>query len=168
MTVTAIRNDPQNHTMILEAEFDASADRVWQLWADPRQLERWWGPPTYPATFTKHDLTPGSRVEYHMTGPEGDQPKGYWDILETDPPRRLAVRDGFRNDDGTLNDELPRNEMRVTIEEIGAGTTRMSIESIFASTEAMEQVLAMGMEEGLKQAIGQIDAILAEDPVRSA
>ena len=77
--------------MTLDAEFDAPAERVWQLWADPRQLERWWGPPTYPATFTKHDLAPGSRIEYHMTGPEGDQPKGYWDDLEVDPPRRLVV-----------------------------------------------------------------------------
>ena len=84
--------------MTVDAEFDASPERVWQLWADPRQLERWWGPPTYPATFTKHDLAPGSRVEYHMTGPEGDQPKGYWDILEVDAaasarrPRRLRQR----------------------------------------------------------------------------
>jgi hypothetical protein len=43
----------------------------------------------------------------------------------------------------------------------------MSIESHFPSVEAMEQVLAMGMEEGLKQAVGQIDAILAEDAVTS-
>ena len=163
MTVTAVRKDPNTMTLAVDAEFAASADRVWQLWADPRQLERWWGPPTYPATFTKHDLAPGSRVEYHMTGPEGDQAKGYWDVLETDPPHRLTVRDGFRNDDGTLNDELPRNEMRVTIEEIGGGRTRMSIESIFPSTEAMEQSLAMGMEEGLKQAVGQIDAMLTEE-----
>ena len=167
MTVTAVRKDPEALTMTLEAEFDASADRVWQLWADPRQLERWWGPPTYPATFTKHDLTPGSRVEYHMTGPEGDQPKGYWDILETDPPRSLVVRDGFANDDGTPNLDFPTGEMRVRIEEIGDGRSRMSIESLFPSTEAMEQLLAMGQEEGLKQAVGQIDAILAEQPVRS-
>ncbi len=60
------------------------------------------------------------------------------------------------------------NTARVQIEDIGGGRTRMSIESIFASAEAMEQVLAMGMEEGLKQAVGQIDAILAEDGVRSA
>jgi uncharacterized protein YndB with AHSA1/START domain len=73
-----------------------------------------------------------------------------------------VFRDGFSHDDGTPNDALPRNEGRVTIEEIDAGRTRMSIESIFPSTEAMEQVLAMGMEEGLKQAVGQIDAILAE------
>ena len=70
MTVTAVRKDPDALTMTLTAEFDASPERVWELWADPRQLERWWGPPTYPATFTAHDLAPGSRVEYHMTGPE--------------------------------------------------------------------------------------------------
>ena len=163
MTVTAVRKNPQNLTMTMEAEFDASVDRVWQLWADPRQLERWWGPPTYPATFTKHDLTPGSRVEYHMTGPEGDQPKGYWDVIEVDPPHRLVVRDGFANDDGSPNDDLPQGTMRLSITPIGDGRTRMSLESVFPSAEAMEQVLAMGAEEGMKQALGQIDAILAED-----
>ena len=168
MTVTAVHKDPRTLTMTVTAEFDASAERVWQLWADPRQLERWWGPPTYPATFTKHDLTPGSRVEYHMTGPEGDQPRGYWDVVETDPPHRLVFQDGFANDDGTPNDALPRNEGRVTIEELSGGRTRMLIESVFPSTEAMEQVLAMGMEQGLTEALGQIDAILAEDSGRAA
>ena len=165
MTVTAVRKDPQALTMTLEAEFDASAERVWQLWADPRQLERWWGPPTYPATFTKHDLTPGSHVAYHMTGPDGDQAAGYWEIVDADAPHRLVFRDGFANADGTPNTDMPVGEARVTIEAISAGRTRMAIESIFPSAEAMEQVLAMGMEEGLTQAVGQIDAILAEDTV---
>jgi uncharacterized protein YndB with AHSA1/START domain len=165
MTVTAIHKDPEARTMTLDAEFDASAERVWQLWADPRQLERWWGPPTYPATFTKHDLAPGSRVEYHMTGPEGDQPHGFWDIVEVAPPHRLVFHDGFAHDDGTPNLELPLTIARVAIEEIGGGRTRMSIESTFPSLESMEQVLAMGMEEGLRQAVGQIDAILAGDGV---
>jgi uncharacterized protein YndB with AHSA1/START domain len=165
MTVTAVRKDTDALTMTMDAEFDASPDRVWQLWADPRQLERWWGPPTYPATFTKHDLSPGSRVEYHMTGPEGDQPKGYWDIVEVTPPHRLVVIDGFANDDGTPNDDFPRGEMLVTIEETDPGRTRMSIESRFPSREAMEQVLAMGQEQGMVEALGQIDGILAEDAV---
>jgi uncharacterized protein YndB with AHSA1/START domain len=168
MTVTAVRKDTEALTMTLDAEFDASADRVWQLWADPRQLERWWGPPTYPATFTKHDLAPGSRVEYHMTGPEGDQPKGYWVILEAEPPHRLVVQDGFANEDGTPNDDFPTGEMRVTIQEANPGRTRMSIESHYASREAMEQLLAMGEEQGLTEAVGQIDGILAEDRVPSA
>ena len=168
MTVTAVRKDPDTLSMTLDAEFDAPAERVWQLWADPRQLERWWGPPTYPATFTSHDLKPGGRAEYHMTGPEGDQPRGYWEIDEANPPRSLAFHDGFANDDGTPNTDLPVNEVRVAIEDAGDGRTRMSIVSIFPSTEAMEQLIAMGMEQGLTEAVGQIDAILAQDSVRSA
>ena len=163
MTLTAVQKNPETLTMTVSAEFEASADRVWQLWADPRQLERWWGPPTYPATVDSHDLRPGGRVDYHMTGPDGDQPRAYWNIIETDPPRSLVFRDVFANDDGSPNTDLPGTTMRVTIEEIGDSKTRMSIASIFPSPEAMERHLAMGMEEGLTQAVGQIDAILAED-----
>jgi uncharacterized protein YndB with AHSA1/START domain len=165
MTVTAVRKDADTLTMTLDAEFDASPERVWQLWADPRQLERWWGPPTYPATVTSHDLRPGGRVEYHMTGPAGDQPRGYWEIVEADAPRRLAFRDGFANADGTPNSDMPLNEMLVTIAQIGDGRTRMTIQSTLPDAAAMEQLLGMGMEEGLKQAVGQIDAILAGDAV---
>ena len=165
MTVTAVRKDPEQLTLTLDAEFDAPAERVWELWADPRQLERWWGPPTYPATVTSHDLRPGGRVEYHMTGPEGDQPRGYWEIVEADAPRRLAFRDGFANADGTPNADMPVNKVNVTITELGDGRTRMSIASLYPDTAAMEQQLAMGMEEGLTQAVSQIDAILAEDAV---
>jgi uncharacterized protein YndB with AHSA1/START domain len=86
--------------------------------------------------------------------------------VELDPPRRLVFRDGFANDDGTPNSDMPVNEAQVSIEDIGGGRTRMSIKSIFASTESLEQQLAMGMEQGLTQAVGQIDAILAEDAAR--
>jgi uncharacterized protein YndB with AHSA1/START domain len=97
-----------------------------------------------------------------MTGPSGDQPRGYWDVVEVDPPRRLVFQDGFAHDDGSPNDEMPRTEGRVTIEPAGPGRTRMSIESRFPSLEALENLVAMGMEEGLTQAVGQIDALLAE------
>jgi uncharacterized protein YndB with AHSA1/START domain len=164
MTVIAVRKDPQRLTLTIEAEFNTSVERIWQLWADPRKLERWWGPPTYPATFTKHDLAPGSRVEYHMTGSAGDQPRGYWDVLEVEPPRRILLRDSCDNADGTPR---PINTIRVGIEEVDRGRTRMSIEIVFPSTEAMEQALAMGTDEGLSQAVSQIDAILAEETIRS-
>ena len=165
MTVTAVQKDPAALTMTLTAEFAATPDRVWQLWADPRQLERWWGPPTYPATVDASDFRPGGKVDYHMTGPEGDQPRGWWEIVEMEPPHRLVFRDGFANDDGTPNTEFPMTVATVTIADAGDGRTRMTISSEFPSVEAMEQLAAMGMEEGLKQAVGQIDGILAEERV---
>ena len=165
MTVTSVVKDPEALTLVISAEFDASPERVWELWADPRQLERWWGPPSWPATFTAHDLAPGSRVEYHMTGPTGAEAHGYWDIVESDPPRSLVYVDGFAGQDGTPDDEFPRNEGHVTIEAIGPGRTSMSIASHFASTEAMERLIGMQMAEGMTEAMGQIDAILAEDTI---
>ena len=163
MTVTAVHKDPHVPSLTLDAEFDASEERVWQLWSDPRQLERWWGPPNFPATFTTHDLTPGGRVEYHLTGPEGEQTHGYWEVQDADPPHTLLLRDGFARQDGSPDRDMPTNELHVTIGTIGPGRTRMSIVSVFSSSEAMEQLVALGMEEGLSQAVGQIDAILARD-----
>src|SRR5207253_9332396 len=98
MPVTAVRKDPHSRTMTLEAEFDASPERVWQLWSDPRQLERWWGPPAYPATVDTHDLRPGGQVQFHMTGPEGDQPRGYSSADVVQPPTRLVSRNSCAND----------------------------------------------------------------------
>ena len=171
MSVINVVKDPENLTMTLTAEFDATPERVWQLWADPRQLERWWGPPTYPATFTSLDLRAGGRASYFMTGPDGKQvtPLGYWEIVSVDPPRRIEMLDGFANADGTPNQDMPGpGGMNVTIEPIGNGRTRMTIENIFPDQSAMEQLLAMGQEEGMTEAVGQIDAILAEDPVAGA
>ena len=72
MTVTNVHKDPDALTMAITVELDATVERAWQLWADPRQLERWWGPPGYPATFVDHDLVGGGRVTYFMTSPEGE------------------------------------------------------------------------------------------------
>jgi uncharacterized protein YndB with AHSA1/START domain len=170
MTVTAVRKDPEHLTMTLDAEFDASPDQIWNLWADPRKLERWWGPPAYPATFTSLDLRAGGRASYFMTGPDGKAtPLGYWEILTAEPPRRLEMIDGFANADGSPNQDMPGpGGMNITIEPIADGRTRMTIESIFPDAAAMEQLLAMGQEEGMTQAVGQIDAILAEDAATAA
>ncbi len=163
MAVIDVQKDPAALTMSITCEFDARVENVWQLWADPRRLERWWGPPGYPATFVDHDLTPGGWVRYFMTGPEGDKYGGWWRITAAEPPHRLEFEDGFADDSGQPNPDMPVTTIAVTIEGAAAGVARMTIHSRFASAEAMEQLVAMGMEEGIKQSLGQIDEILAAD-----
>jgi uncharacterized protein YndB with AHSA1/START domain len=161
MTVTAIDKDPEARTMRVTAEYDVPVDRVWQLWSDPRLLERWWGPPTYPATVDEYDLSPGGHVAYHMTGPEGDEPRGHWTFHVVDPPHHLELENGFADDAGKPDPTMPTMNMKVDITATDAGS-RMSITTTFPSAEAMEQLLAMGMEEGMSGALGQTDAILTE------
>lgn len=160
MTLKDVTRDPETLTMVVTAEFDAPVDRVWQLWADPRKLERWWGPPTYPATVVDHDLVPGGRVSYFMTGPEGEKFGGWWRILAVDPPHSLELQDGFADDTGRPDPDMPTTTMRMVLTEVG-GVTRMVTTSTFPSREAMDQLVDMGMEEGLRGSMGQMDEILA-------
>jgi uncharacterized protein YndB with AHSA1/START domain len=160
MSVTSLDTDYDNLTTTLVADFDAPIDEVWQLWADPRKLERWWGPPTYPSTFEKHDLSPGGEVTYFMTGPDGDQPRGWWRVTSVDPPTSLQFTDGFAHEDGTPNEEMPTIKVQVRLSERDGGT-RMEIQSTYASREEMDTLVEMGMLEGLQQSVGQIDALLA-------
>jgi uncharacterized protein YndB with AHSA1/START domain len=149
--------------MRITAELDATVERAWQLWADPRQLERWWGPPTYPATVVDHDLATDGRVTYFLTGPDGNKAHGWLQVLDVEPPNRLELKDGFANDDGTPNDAMPTTTMVVTLAERHGGGTLMSVETQFPSLEAMEQLVSMGMDEGMAAAMGQMADILAED-----
>jgi uncharacterized protein YndB with AHSA1/START domain len=159
MTVTSLDKDLDNLRFTLVADFDAPIERVWQLWADPRQLERWWGPPGYPATVEQHDLTPGGGVTYLMTGPEGDEHHGWWRVTSVNPPKSLEFIDGFAHPDGTPNTDMPTTTTHVALTEHGGGT-RMELSSVFDSREQMDQLLAMGMDEGIKSAVGQMDALL--------
>lgn len=161
MPVTDIRKDPTALTMTVESEWDAPISRVWQLWADPRKLERWWGPPTYPATVVEHDLRAGGKVTYFMTSPEGEQYHGWWAVVAVDEPYRIEFEDGFADTDGKPNQDLPITQSTVTFAELAGGATRMVIEARFPSRAAMDQIIEMGMEEGLTAAMGQIDAVLA-------
>jgi uncharacterized protein YndB with AHSA1/START domain len=163
----SIDKDPEAMTMTIVSEFDATARRVWDMWENPRQLERWWGPPTYPATMVDHDLTPGGRVNYFMTGPEGDKPHGWWRVLAVEAPHRLEFENGFADDSGNPDPDMPKMIIRVSVDEQAGGPTRMTIETTFPSLEAMEELITMGMEEGMAAAVAQIDGILKADVISS-
>jgi uncharacterized protein YndB with AHSA1/START domain len=160
MSVTSVEKDYENLALTVVADFDAPVERVWQLWADPRQLERWWGPPTFPATVEAHDLTPGGEVSYFMTTPDGDRYRGWWRITSANPPKSLEFIDGFADAEGAPNPDLPTTTVQVQLTEHGGGT-RMVMRSSFDSREQMESVIRMGAVEGLQSALGQIDALLA-------
>lgn len=153
------RIDRENRTLTFITYFEAPPERVWQVWEDPRQLERWWGPPTYPATFTRHEATAGGQSRYYMTSPDGDRSGGWWATTLVDPPNRYEFDDGFAGPDGEPDGSGAAHAV-VTLEASRTGT-RMAIVTRFASDEQLEQLIAMGMQEGMGLALAQIDAVLA-------
>jgi uncharacterized protein YndB with AHSA1/START domain len=160
MPVVEVRKDPRTLTMTVVAQFAVPVARVWAAYADARQLERFWGPPEWPATFTRHDFVVGGRSEYHMTGPKGEQSRGFFEFLSIDEPHSFEVLDGFLDAEGKPAAGMPTMTMRFTFEPHDGGTRAVTVTK-FPSLEAMEQVLAMGVEEGMRAAMAQIDGVLA-------
>lgn len=161
MPITSVTRDPDALTMTVVADFGVPVRRLWDAYADPRQLEKFWGPPEWPATFTRHDMAPGGRSSYYMTGPNGERSGGYWEFLAVDEPRSFEVRDGFTEPDGTPNTQMPSMRMVYTFEETATGS-RVTTTTYFNSLAELEQLIEMGMEEGMRAAMGQIDAIVAD------
>lgn len=161
MPVTSVTKDPEALTLTVVADFPAPVARLWNAYVDPRQLERFWGPPTYPARFTRHDVAVGGRSEYAMTGPEGDVHRGYWEWLAVEPTRSFEVLDGFAGADGRPASDMPVTRMVFAFERTERGS-RVTTVSHFATSDDLERLLTMGVEEGLRLAMGQMDAVIAD------
>lgn len=145
--------------MRIEAEFPAPVHRLWEAYADPRQLEQFWGPVQWPATFIRHDMYSGGISSYYMTGPEGEKSSGFWEFLSVDPGHSFEVLDGFAHEDGTRNLELPTMRMVFRFTETAEGS-RAEMTTYFNSLEELESLLEMGMEEGTLSAMSQMDAVI--------
>lgn len=161
MPITDVTTDPESLTLTMVGDYDVPVERLWEAWADPRQLERFWGPPTWPATFTRHDMVEGGRSEYFMTGPDGDTSAGYWIFESVDPGRGFTIVDGFANEDGSANDDLPGTRTEFRFEPTETGSRYVAVTS-FADLASMEQLVEMGMVEGATAAMGQIEVVLAD------
>jgi uncharacterized protein YndB with AHSA1/START domain len=163
MPVISSTRDPEARSLTIVCEFAASPERIWQLWEDPRQLEKWWCPEPFPATFETHDLTPGGTSSYYSTGPNGEFQRAWWATTAVDKPRSLEFDGGLADDDTGQRD--PDGVMHGTVSFEAAGAdTRMTSVTVFDSVPYMEKMLAMGHEEGSQQALNQIDGLLAEVP----
>jgi uncharacterized protein YndB with AHSA1/START domain len=161
MPVTDVQTDTDALTLTITADFAAPVERVWEIYADPRQLEQVWGPPTHPATFVDHDLTPGGRMTYYMTSPAGDRFHAYWTIVDVAAPGAFSFLDGFARDESFTPDEsMPEGHNSYTFTTTDGGT-RATFVTTYADAESLQKVLDVGVVEGSTLAINQIDGLLA-------
>lgn len=156
MPLTSVTKDPAKLTLTVVGDYPVTQQRLWDAFADPRQLERFWGPPAFPATFTRHEFRVGGRAEYFLTLPEGQKWNGSWKFTKVNPISSFEAHDG---EDNAEDENMPA-AMTFTFETTPTGS-RMTIVTRFSSVAAMEQTIP-GMEEGLRAAMPQLDVVLAE------
>lgn len=160
MPVTNVVKDLAARTLTLTAELDATVERAWQLYADPRQLERWWNPPGVPLTITDHDLSVGGFVRATVIGPGGEKADAYWRITAVDAPHGLAWEDGFLDDQGKPRTDVTPTTAQVSLAGRAGGGTVMTVVVTFHSDESMQMYLGMDLAAQMTESFGQIDALL--------
>ena len=161
MPVTSVTTDPAALSMTVVGDFPVPVERLWSAFADPRQLERFWGPPGYPATFGTYEFRTGGVAHYWMTSPEGERFHGRWDFVDVDEPHRFVVNDAFADENGEIDPTMPPGEMTLLFESTADGS-RFTAVSKSPTLEALEQVIEMGQVEGMRQSFAQLDTVLAD------
>lgn len=161
MPVTNVVTDAATRTMTLTAEFDAPVERAWQLYADPRQLEKWWGGgPGAPITIVDHDLSAGGWLRAQLSAADGTKVHAYWRILAVDAPRSMEWEDGLLDDRGEPSSDFPPTSTRLQLAERDGGGTVMTIVVGFSSAAVMQFYLDMDIEAEMSRYVGRADALL--------
>lgn len=159
MPVINVDKDAANATLTVTAEFDQSAEKVWELWSNPRLLEKWWGPPGFGTTFVDHELKAGARSNYYMEMPDGSKANASWVIVSADPPNGFEALDGDFADTGAPDPETPITKMTVVITPLGKGV-QMVVTSFFPTGDTMLATAAAGFEEGMRGVVQQFEEML--------
>lgn len=162
-----VTKDLENKTLIIEREFNAPRDKVWQAYADKEMFEKWWGPEGWETTAKEFNFTPGGRVHYDMKCVDEHQGEWFnqssWGVMvidSVDAPNSFTYTDYFSDADGTLNQEMPA--LKVTNEFVEAGgKTKLISRSLADDADQIEQLIKMGMVEGFTSQLLKLDTLLA-------
>jgi uncharacterized protein YndB with AHSA1/START domain len=139
--------------------FEAPRALVFRAFAEPELLAQWWGPQDWNTTIHAFEFRPGGRWHYLMTGPENMESWGIAVFREITAPERILYTDAFS--DAQASVIPPEMEISVTFEAAAANRTRLVTRTTFATGGDRDEVVAMGVEEGMNSSNDRLEALLA-------
>lgn len=122
--------------------------RVWNAFADPALLARWWGPAGFSSSFEVFELRPGGQWRFVMHGPDGtDHPNEcrFTEVLEL---QRIVFE--HRSE--------PRFEMTLTFTDHGERTA-LGWRQRFATAEDCRRIAPIAMPAN-EQNLDRLAALL--------
>lgn len=162
MTKPALFNfivQKEARSITVERSFNAPLDPVWAAWTQADILCKWWAPKPYECVITALDLREGGRWSYYMQGPQGDRHYCFFDYEHIDPKVSFSGRDGFCDEHGVVNTEMPRMTWESRFSPDDGGTLVRS-RIAFDSLGDLEKIVAMGFKEGFSMGLDQLDELL--------
>lgn len=150
----------ENNTILVTREFNATLPLVWKAWTTAELLDQWWGPQPWRTETLHMDFREGGYWLYAMVGPKGERHWGRADYYTIVPEKSFTAKDGFSDEEGTMNPALPQNLWETRFSVTGSGV-RVDVTFTFDKLDDLEQNIAMGFREGFTTGLNQLDALLS-------
>ncbi|NOT72067.1 MAG: SRPBCC domain-containing protein [Hyphomicrobium sp.] len=151
--------DKDKHTMTIKREFDAKRQLVWDCHTKRELLDQWFAPKPLTTKTKSMDFRDGGHWHYVMIDPSGSEYWGRMDYRTIRPIENYTAFDGFCDATGALNPNLPRAEWDVTFTERATSTLVHTVVA-YQSAEAIQQVIDMGMKDGMISTMERLDELL--------
>lgn len=153
----------EGNELILEREFDAPKALVFKAFSEAEHLKQWWGPRGWILTTCDVDFREGGVWHYCMKCVDENQGeffgfeswgKGvYKEIVDGE---KIVYMDYFSDAEGNESDVMPATLSTLLFTEKDGKTTVIN-RAEYVSSEALQQVLDMGMEQGITETWDRLD-----------
>jgi len=151
--------DKQKNTLTIRREFLADRELVWDCYTKSELLDQWFAPKPLSTQTKSMDFREGGHWHYAMIMPDGTAYWSWVDYLKIKPVEYYTSLDAFCDADGEINSNLPRAEWLVTFLEKGEHAMVETIVT-YKSLADLEQVIQMGLKEGLTTTLEKLDELL--------
>lgn len=141
--------------------FNAPLALVWRAWTEKELLDQWWAPKPWKSETTHMDFNVGGYRYYSMVGPQGERHFCRTDYLSININQSFSGKDSFCDDTGNVNTDFPIAEFQNQFE-VSSDKTLVTVVTQYKSEEQLQQVIKMGMQEGLTMAYENLDMLLVE------
>lgn len=157
---TSYTKNLEKNQLIVEREFAAAGDRVWDAFTKSEILDQWWAPRPWKAETKSMDFRAGGSWHYSMNGPEGEKHYALSNFKSINPKTNFETEDCFCDEAGVVNESVPKMHWSVNFEAVDKAT-KVRVIVTFVSAEALQQIVDMGFQEGFAGAHDNLEELLA-------
>ncbi len=151
--------DKKNKTIIIKREFDADLPMVWNAYTKSEILDQWWAPKPWKARTKSMEFREGGQWLYAMEGPNGEEQWSVATYQKIEFQKRFIERDGFSDEKGNINKEMPQSKWEVIFTDEGQKTL-VEYHISFDDLSQMEGLIKMGFKEGITMGMENLDGLL--------
>lgn len=161
---TKVLKDLKEKSVLVSREFNAPVELVWRAFTESEILDKWWGPAPWRAETKYQNFAVGGYWLYAMVSPENEKHWGRMNYLSIDTHKNFHLEDGFCDENGILNPELPVSKGSNVFTKTATGT-QVEFKITYSTEEQLLKIIEMGFEQGITLCLEQLNQLIVNGKI---